>query len=71
MATVTKCDRCGQYIDRVPESLPFIIYKKNRDLHNTVRHEMTLCEDCYERFLIWAKPFDGVSVKVDCETADE
>jgi len=66
MATVTKCDRCGQYIDRLPESLPFIIYKKNSDF-NTVRHDMSLCKDCYERFLIWAKPFD----KVDCETADE
>lgn len=71
MATVTKCDRCGQYVDRISDSLPHIIYRKNRDF-NTLAHHIDLCPECYKHFLEWVKPFEQAAetVMVDCETED-
>lgn len=69
MATVTKCDRCGQYIDKLPESLPFISYKKSSDC-TSKRYTMSLCPECYKYFLEWVKPFEQRAVMVDCETDD-
>lgn len=66
MSTVTKCDRCGKYVDRLPESCPFIAYKKNADDYTSIRYTMNLCPECYKSFLNWANEFD----KVDCETDD-
>lgn len=70
MATVTKCDRCGQYVDRLPESLPFIVHKKNSDFNTA--HHVDLCSECYKHFLEWVKPFEQAAetVTVDRETDD-
>ncbi len=71
MATVTKCDRCGKYVDRLPESCPFISYKKDANSMSK-RYTKSLCLECYESFLKWANKFDKVeTVMVDCETDDE
>ncbi len=57
---VTKCDRCGSYVDVEPMLLPLITYrgaKKTYDELPSATHT-TLCPECYNRFLDWVKPFD-------------
>lgn len=72
MATATKCDRCQKYVDRLPESCPFIMHKKDANSATSVRYTMNLCPGCYESFLNWANMFDKVeTVMVDRETDDE
>lgn len=76
MATVTKCDRCGKYVDRLPESCPFISYEKNVDC-TSKRYTMSLCPGCYESLLNWVNKCNKVDNSnrvygiADHETDDE
>lgn len=48
MSEATKCDRCGEYIDKSVNDMPRILYTKRIV---SERHQISLCHDCYNKFL--------------------
>ena len=63
---VTKCDRCGEYVDKPSDMLPRVSYRK--DCHSGSRvKSVSLCNGCYENFNVWLKPFgqDGGTEDAD------
>jgi hypothetical protein len=53
---VTKCDRCGEYVDKPSDMLPRVSYRK--DCHSgAMVKAASLCPGCYESFHRWLDAF--------------
>lgn len=53
---VTKCDRCGVYVDKSPSNMPVIAYRyRKNDVYeeNGSTVKKSLCYECYNKFLNW------------------
>ena len=56
---VTKCDRCGCYVDKNSEYMPTLMYSNSyKQYRQGDRVCKNICYECYSRFLDWVKPFD-------------
>lgn len=65
---VTKCDRCGSYVDKRAGEIPTIIYSGSYNQYK--RGDLTcknICYECYNRFLDWVAPFDQEEKKESWE----
>ena len=50
---VTKCDRCGAYVDKSPYYMPVIAYRYRKDASNSSTVNKSLCYECYNKFRNW------------------
>jgi hypothetical protein len=56
---VTKCDRCGKYIDKPESEMPVIIYRfrdSDKYLIDNNTEKRHLCFVCYDEFFNWIEP---------------
>lgn len=67
---VTKCDRCGKYIDKPSTMVPHVAYKKDLSC-NRSPETVSICNGCYESFQRWLNALQKPEGKIEDEEESE